>query len=120
MLLDTPHPRLPVRIGFRILRDNLGDGLHDLLYRRGLGRQGVLLFQPVLPPCHLLQDQAQRLGARPRLPLIQVQSGFETAVSHQRQPGGRHDRWRGCVQFLGCKADGLAQGMTEQAQRVLH
>src|SRR5256885_11513753 len=64
MLLDTPPSRPSLRVWFSILRDNLGDGLHDLLYRRFLGRQGVLLLQPVLPPCHLLQDQAQRTHPR--------------------------------------------------------
>src|SRR5262249_2464516 len=34
VLLEAPPPRLPVRGGCRILRDNLGDGLHDLLERR--------------------------------------------------------------------------------------
>src|SRR4029434_2019279 len=81
VLLDAPPPRLPVRVGFRILRDNLADGLHDLLYRRGLGRQGVLLLQPALPPSHLLQDQAQRTLPRAGLSPIEIQSGFQAAVS---------------------------------------
>ena len=85
-----------------------------------MGRQGVLLLQPVLPSRHLLQDQPQRPRPRAGLPPIQVQGGFETAVSHQRQPCGLSDRHRGGAQCLGCQADGLAQGMAEQVQGVLH
>jgi hypothetical protein len=110
VLLEAPPARPALRVWCGILRDNLGDGLYDLLERRCLRRQGVLLLQPVLPPCHLLQDQAQRVGTRMGLPPIQVQCGFETALSHQRQPGGLHDRQRGDAQCVGCKAYGLAQG----------
>src|SRR5256712_1823598 len=48
VLRDAPPSRPSLRIWFRILRDNLGDGLHHLLDRRFLDRQGVLLLRPGL------------------------------------------------------------------------
>ena len=92
---------------------------HDLLDRRGLGRQGVLLLQPALPASYLLQDQAQRTLPRAGLSPIEIQRGFQAAVSQQRQSGVRRDRLRGGVQDLSRKAHSLAQGMAKQVQRIL-
>src|SRR4029453_2231330 len=72
VLLKTAPARSTLRGWLGVLRDNLRDGLHDLLQRKCLGHQGLLLLQPALPPSHLLQDQAQRTGARAGLPPIQV------------------------------------------------
>src|SRR2546423_15037304 len=55
MLLDTPPSRPSLRVWFSILRDNLGDALHDLLYRRFLGRQGASPLSPRVSPSHRLQ-----------------------------------------------------------------
>src|SRR6476620_5599580 len=60
VLLDPSPAWATLRVWLGVLRDNLRDGLHDLLQRQFLRRQGLLLLQPTLPPCHLLQDQAQR------------------------------------------------------------
>src|SRR5712692_10006642 len=49
MLLATPPRRPALRVWLSILRANRGAGVHDLLERRFLGRQGVVLLQPVLP-----------------------------------------------------------------------
>src|SRR5712691_7472683 len=119
VLLDTSPARSTLRVWLGVLRDNLCEGIHDLLQRRCLGRQGLLLRQPALPLFHLLQDQAQRALPRAGLPPIQVQCGFETAVSYQRQPCILHDCLSGCAQCRSHQVHRLAQRMAEQVQRVL-
>src|SRR4029453_2324988 len=98
VLFEAPSPRLPVRVRFRILGDKLGDGLHDLLYRRDLGRPGVWLLQPALPAAYLLQDQTQRLLPRTGFSPIEIQRGFQAAVSQQRQACVRRPSVCGGVQ----------------------
>src|SRR5262249_28237901 len=59
-------------------KSDLGNGLHHLLQRRLLESQNLLLRQPVLPPGHLLQEQAQGAGTCAGLPPIQVQGCLKT------------------------------------------
>ena len=53
VVLETSPARSTPRGGLGILGDNLCDGLQDLLQRRLLGGQRLLLRQPALPPCSL-------------------------------------------------------------------
>ena len=78
-----------------------------------------MLLQPALPAAYLLQDQTQRLLPRTGFSAIEIQRGFQAAVSQQRQACVRRHRLCGGVQDLGRKAHGLAQGMAKQVQRIL-
>src|SRR5688572_5175851 len=77
--LETSPARSTPWVWLGVLRDNLRDGLHDLLQRRLLGGQGLLLLQPALPSFHFLQDQPQGVFPRAGLSPIQIQCRFETA-----------------------------------------
>src|SRR5215510_9864274 len=78
VLLETSPARPASWVWFGILPNNLCDGLHDLLQRRLLGGQRLLLRQPALPPCHFLEHQAQGAFSGAGLSPVQVQGGFET------------------------------------------
>src|ERR671925_524169 len=102
----------------RVLRRNLGDGIHDRLQGWGIRREALMLLQPSFPAVYLLQHQAQCLLPSLWLPPVKVQCRFEAALSHQYQscffqngPGRR-------AQFLSREAHRFAQRMPEQVQRV--
>ena len=82
-------------------------------------RQGVLRSSQHCHRSTSFRTKPSAFGACAGLPPIQVQGRFETALSHQRQPGVLHNRLRGRAQFLGRQAHGLAQRMAEQVQGVL-
>src|SRR5262245_11380082 len=82
LLLDARAPRATVRGWFGVLRDNLGDRVHDVLQGRSLLHQALVLLQPRFPALDLVQYQAQRLLSGFRLPPVEVQCGLEAAMSH--------------------------------------
>src|SRR5262245_19506152 len=49
MLLEALAPRATVRVWFGVLRDNLGDRVHDVLQRRPILHQALVLLQPLFP-----------------------------------------------------------------------
>src|SRR5215475_4858176 len=77
VLLDALAPWPPLRVWFGVLRDNLGDGVHDRLQRRRLRREARMLLQPVFPSLHLLQHQMQRLLPSLWLPPVEIQRRLE-------------------------------------------
>src|SRR5919109_3151325 len=120
VLLDTLSTRSTLRVWFRVLCRNLGDGIHDRLQGWGIRREALMLLQPSFPAVYLLQHQAQCLLPSLWLPPVKVQCRFEAALSHQYQscffqngPGRR-------AQFLSREAHRFAQRMPEQVQRVFH
>src|SRR5215510_11114953 len=81
LLLDALAPRATVRVWFGVLRDNLSDRVHDVLQGRHILHKALMLLQPRVPALDLCQHQAQRLLSGLRLPPVEVQRGFEAAVS---------------------------------------
>src|SRR5512133_2238954 len=73
LLLDTLAPRATVRLWCGVLRDNLGDRVHDVLQGRHILPKALVLLQPLFPALHLGPDQAQRLLSGLRLPPVEVQ-----------------------------------------------
>src|SRR5262249_26147773 len=114
MLLDTLAPRATVRVWFGVLRDNLGDRVHDILQGRGSRGQVLVLRQPCFPAIDLFQNQAQRLLSSLRLSPVEVQRSLEAAVAHQDQGRFLQNRLRRRAQFPRRKTHRLAQRMPQQ------
>src|SRR5215467_3025851 len=72
LLLDARTPRSTVRLWFDVLRDHLGDRVHDILQGRPILHKARMLLQPLFPALDLVQYQAQRLLSGLRLPPVEV------------------------------------------------
>ena len=113
-------PRATLRIWFGVLRDNLGDRVHDVLQGRRILHKALVLLQPFFPAIHLFQHQAQCLLAGLRLPPVEVQRSLEAAVAHQDQARFLPNRLSRRAQCPRREAHRLAQRMPKQVQGVLH
>ena len=103
-----------------VLRDNLGERVHDVLQGIFLLHKALVLLQPRCPAIDLSQHQAQRLLSGLRLPPVQVQRGLEAAVSHQDQARFLQKRLSRHTQCPRREAHRLAHRMPKQVQGVLH
>src|SRR5215475_4964594 len=120
MLLDTLALRATVRVWFGVLRDNLGDRVHDILQGRGSRGQVLVLRQPCFPAIDLFQNQAQRLLSSLRLSPVEVQRSLEAAVAPQDQARFLQNRLSRHAQGPRRETHRLAQRMPKQVQGILH
>src|SRR5262245_11411006 len=118
--LDARAPRAIVWVWFGILRDNLGDRVHDVLQRHSLLHKALVLLQPLFPASYLCQHQAQSLLSGLRLPPVEVQRGLEAAVSHQDQTRFLQNRVRRRAQCACREAHRLGQRRPKHVQGVLY
>src|SRR5215831_18733920 len=120
LLLDARAPRATVWVWFGVLRDNLGDRVHDVLQGRSLLHKALVLLQPRVPAIDLFQHHAQRLRSSLWLPPVEVQRSLEAAVAHQDQARFLQNRFSRRTQFPRREAHRLAHRMPKQVQGVLH